>query len=110
MRDLKNTGIGYRINQFLRKNFIMPRLRARLSNRDFTFLTNNYNGGFIYHDLGLQFTSPTINLYFIYDHFLRLLEDFDYYIEQELVECKNPKFTEPNNSPICNLSIGDKAI
>ena len=34
----------------------------------------------------------------------------DYYLEQELVECNNPTFTELNNSPICNLGNGEKTI
>lgn len=110
MINLKNSGIGYRLNNLCRKYFIMPRLRSRLKNKDFSLLTNNCNGGFIYHDLGLQFTSPTINLYFIHDHFLRFLEDFDYYINQELRECEHPTFLESNNSPICNLGKGEKTI
>lgn len=110
MRDFKNTGIGLRWNNFFRVYFILPRLRRGIKNANFSLLANNCNGGFIYHDLGLQFRSPTINMYFIHDHFLRFLEDFDYYISQELVKCKYPTFTEPNNSPICNLGSGDKKI
>ncbi len=105
-----NGGGGLRINNFFRNCFVLPSLRRRIKNKDFSLLTNNCNGGFIYHDLGLQFKSPTINLYFIYDHFLRFLEDLDYYLRQELVEASTPAFVEPNNSPICNLGEGDKKI
>lgn len=110
MKDYKNIGLGYRLNKLCRNLFIIPRLRSQLKNKSFSLICNNCNGGFIYHDLGLQFTSPTINLYFVYDHFLRFLEDFDYYISQELVEAESPLFIEPNNSPICNLGVGEKMI
>jgi uncharacterized protein (DUF1919 family) len=35
--------------------------RLRLRNRNFTLITNTCIGGIIYHELGLQFLSPTIN-------------------------------------------------
>lgn len=33
-------------------------------NPDVTIISNNCTGGIMYHDLGLRFNSPTINLYF----------------------------------------------
>lgn len=39
-------------------------LKARLENKEFTIISNNCIGGIIYHDLGLRFDTPTINLYF----------------------------------------------
>lgn len=36
--------------------------RRRLRNSSPTIISNNCCAGFIYHDLGLKFNSPTINL------------------------------------------------
>ena len=36
--------------------------KKRLENKDFSLLVGNCLGGYVYHQLGLPFTSPTINL------------------------------------------------
>lgn len=38
-------------------------MRSRLKNKDFTILCSNCIGGIIYHRLGIQFLSPTVNLW-----------------------------------------------
>lgn len=58
--------------------------RKRLVNKDFTILAQNCIGTFIYHDLGLQFLSPTINLYFSGDDFVKFLGNLDFYLDAEL--------------------------
>lgn len=37
-------------------------------------------GGYTYHSLGMQFLSPYINKYVEAEDFIRLLNDFDYYM------------------------------
>lgn len=59
------------------------KMRKRIQNKNFTIITPNCMGGLIYHDLGMRFLSPTINLQiFPYDRFLLNMK---YYFEQELV-------------------------
>ncbi len=58
--------------------------RARLRNRDFSIICNNCLAGSIYHKFGLPYTSPTVGLYFYSDDYLRMLENFKYYINQPL--------------------------
>ncbi len=65
-----NNRITLRWNNWFRRFFILPKMRKALRNKEFTLLSNNCNGGFIYHDLGLQFLSPTINMFFYHDHYL----------------------------------------
>lgn len=48
--------------------------RLRLRNRGFSLITNNCCGGVIYHDLGQQFRSPTINLSIPTDDYVVFLE------------------------------------
>src|SRR5574344_2087328 len=44
-----------------------------LTNKDFSIISQNCVGGVLYHDLGLKFTSPTINLYFEPLDFMRYI-------------------------------------
>lgn len=46
--------------------------RRRLRNHDFTILCSNCAGGVIYHRCGLQFRSPTVNLWLHQRDFLKL--------------------------------------
>lgn len=54
--------------------------RKRLKNTDLTIVANNCIGGIIYHDLGLRFQSPTINLDIPADNFLILCEHLEEYL------------------------------
>ena len=46
--------------------------REKLKNNDFTIISSECAGGVIYHDLGLRFDSPTINLWFKPDDYLKI--------------------------------------
>ena len=97
-----NTKLGIRINRIMRtvRNRSM---RKKLLNHDFSLLCNNCTGGIITHDLGLQFRSPTINLFFYNDHFFKFCENFDYYISQPLTLCDEPIHKQKTEYPVCNL-------
>ncbi len=58
------------------------RKRLRNKNKTPTIISNNCIGGIIYHDLGLEFMSPTINLFFKNEDFFTFLNDIEYYINQ----------------------------
>lgn len=73
-------------------------------------MCNNCNAGVILHDLGLQFNSPTVNLFFYNDHFFKFCENLIYYLNQELYECKKPIYKPMTSYPICNLGTGDNII
>ena len=103
-----NSPIGYRVNTLFRKWFILSRLRKRLKASDITILCNNCNGGFIYHDLNLEFKSPTINMYFIHDHFFYFCENLESYLKESLVLCENPINKSDLDYPICNIGDGIK--
>lgn len=40
--------------------------RERLNCDDVTIISTNCTGGILYHDLGLEFKSPTVNLFFVH--------------------------------------------
>ena len=57
-----------------------------------TILSPNCWGGLTYHQLGLQFMSPLINMWEDHDDYLRLLEDPHYYLSlkpEYLETCDN---------------------
>lgn len=76
--------------------------RDRLSLSNFSIISSDCIGGVLYHDLGLEFTSPTINLFFNNEDysFLNLVLDPDFYFERPL------SFIESQSYPKAKI-IGD---
>lgn len=64
------------------------RKRKRLYNKNFTVLASDCNGTFIYHDMGIPFLSPTINLTIGMNDFVKMLENLEWYMQQDIVELK----------------------
>lgn len=50
-----------------------------------TFISQNCIGGILYHDLGMQFLSPTVNTFIPEPGFVKMVLNLRYYMEQELV-------------------------
>lgn len=48
-------------------------------------------GGVILHELGERFNSPTVNLFFGAEDYIKFLEKLDYYLGQTLVEAQSDK-------------------
>lgn len=69
--------------------------RKRLKNHDFSLIASNCNGAFILHDLDIKFLSPTVNLFFFPDDFVRFLENLDFYLSQEMKFIKKKKLWVP---------------
>lgn len=49
-----------------------------------TILSSNCIAGRVYHDFGLRFDSPTINLYFDAESFLKFVSNVDYYLNETI--------------------------
>lgn len=71
----------------------LKRLRKENRNHDFSLITNDCVGGVISHDLGEQFRSPTVNLWFPNECFLAFAQDLAYYLSCEIKE--TPDATKP---------------
>lgn len=69
--------------------------RLRLKNRDATIISSNCNGEFIYYDMKLPFLSPTINLSFDMNDYVRLLENLHWYMEQPITPYQDDRFDYP---------------
>lgn len=63
----------------------------KLENLDFTIIASNCVGTIMYHDLGVPFLSPTINLTIGMNDFVRFAENLREYMEEEIVEIKGEK-------------------
>ena len=78
-------------------------MRKRIKNKDFTIICSNCIGGIIYNRLGLQFRSPTINLWMRQRDCIKLAADIEKYRSQQL------KFIE-TDYPYPVAELGDITI
>ena len=65
--------------------------RCRLKNKTPSIISNNCVAGVIYHDLGLRFDSPTVNLFFGAEDFVRFAENLEVYLSLELQEIRSDR-------------------
>lgn len=70
-------------------------MRRSLVNKTPSFLCPNCIGGILFHDLGLQFRSPTVNLMMAQREFARFVLDLDHYLELEPVFFQKDGYTCP---------------
>ena len=78
--------------------------RLRLKNRTPSIIASNCVGTFIYYDMKLRYLSPTINLSFEMNDYVRFLENLRWYLEQPVSPCEDDRFDYP-----CGM-IGDVEI
>lgn len=83
----------------------LSRKRARLRVSGFSIICSNCIGGVMYHDLGLEFLSPTVNLTISMPDLIKMAGDLRWYMDQPLVELD---LGEPY--PVARLGEGDSAV
>ena len=92
------------------RHLISPKLDLSQS----VILCNNCIGGFLYHDFSQEFLSPTINLQIESEGFLKLCENLEGYLREDLKEFKsleNDKlFSEWNTPPFPIAYLKDVKI
>lgn len=76
----------------------------RLKNCRPTIIASNCIGTFMYYDMKLRFNSPTINLSFDMNDYVRFLENMQWYLKQPVVPYKDDRFDYP-----CGM-LGDVEI
>ena len=59
-------------------------MRRKMKNDYFSILSQNCIGGVFYHDMGLKFTTPTVNLYFTCPDFVKFVLNLDYYLNKDI--------------------------
>ena len=58
--------------------------RIGLKCTDFTIISNNCTGGYVYQYFGVPYKTPTEGLYFTTEDYLKLLERPEYYFKHEV--------------------------
>lgn len=104
--------IKQRSNKFFRQRINNKKIK-QLKNKDFSLITPNCLGGFVLHDLGLQFKTPTINLFFDGLEYFDFLENLKEYLSVEPIPCPYPRLEiDGYMYPVMTLRNGveDKGI
>lgn len=87
-RAKRIAGIPQRGWAKIKREHIYPRCiihrRRKLEASNVTLICQNCIGGVFYHEMGLKFLSPTINLFIREPDFMRFVSNLDAYLEQEL--------------------------
>lgn len=69
-----------------------------------SIISVNCTGGILSHDLGLQFLSPTVNLFMRAEDFIKFCEHLTEYLAiDELIECTDQAIIENRSYPIAYL-------
>lgn len=71
------------------------RMRAKLQNKSASFLCPNCIGGILFHDLGLQFRSPTVNTMILQPEFAKFVLNLEEYLKKELEFFSDPSYSCP---------------
>lgn len=81
--------------------FQKRRYRKNFTNPNISIISMNCVGGILYHDLGLEFKSPTINLYMKALDFIKFCENLREYLEVDTItECTDPSIIGKRKYPI----------
>lgn len=89
-----------------RRQVYLQKKRSQLKNPNPTIIANNCIGGIVYHDLGLPFNSPTINLYMLAQDFGRFLHRLEEYLHCELIDVTE----EDAQFPVGELRLDDETV
>ncbi len=97
-----------KVSNFISKYNILAIVRRKsmkkaLKKKSISLFCGNCMGGMIYHDLGLEFKSPTINLMMLQPQFSKFMLNLNKYINEPL------KFIEQENS-VCPIAQYDDGI
>lgn len=93
--------IKEQIRKILRKILINYPNRCKLKNQKPSIIASNCNGGIIYHDLGIKFYSPTINLFFYPKDYIKFISNLKYYLSLSITPPdKNTNVSLKNTYPI----------
>ena len=87
--------ISTKVQKHLRKKLVSKKQIKALTNHKFSIIASSCNGGVITSELGEQFRTPTINLWFDAEDFVKLAENLKYYMSLEVEEIENNFYNYP---------------
>lgn len=91
----------------LERHILQWRWRHALRSTGFSIISQNCLGGIIYHDLGLPFTSPTIDLTIYGDDFVRFVEHLADYLKFKAIPAG---FREDTRKVYPLIRVGDITV
>ncbi len=104
MKNFMKKIIGFMC--FIPRKVYYSRKRKRLKNQNCTIISRDCFATFVYHNLGLQYKTPTINLFFSKEDFIVFVSNLKEFLSVELEEvCDSDK-----TFPVGRLSYEDKSI
>lgn len=59
-------------------------LKSKLTNKDFTIISNNCWGAFVYQKFNLQYNTPFVGLFLFAPDYIKLLKNFENMINNKL--------------------------
>lgn len=65
---------------------------GKIKDTNFSIISNNCIGGFIYKYFNIEYRTPTLWLFIVSQHYIKFLSNIKYYLEQKL------EFIEPEQS------------
>lgn len=71
--------------QALRNTRRIRKAQKAFTNRDVTIISQNCIGGVVSHDMNMPFRSPTVNLFFPVDDFVRFVGRLEHYLNMDLL-------------------------
>lgn len=90
-------------------SFYKKKDRARLGNTNFVLISRNCWGGQAYQWLGIPYNTPFVGLFLFGPCYMKLLRNFDSYMQIELDFCETSKYEEAKNDYPIGL-LGDVEI
>lgn len=87
-----------KIINYLREHLYQKGARFRLKNKNFSIISDDCWGGRVYTDVGIAYTSPTVNLFFYSSCFLKLVIDLQNYMDKEIEFVTTSKYEVANES------------
>lgn len=85
------------VELFSKFNFVAQhrrnKMRKKIKNKNVSFICPNCIGGILFHDLGLKFLSPTVNLMMTQTDFVKYIKHLDVYNKGDLTFFDHEKFT-----------------
>lgn len=70
--------------QRIKRSQVIRKTKKLLQNEQFSIISQNCIGGVFYHDMEMQFLSPTINLYFKSIDFVRFVTNLQKYLSMKI--------------------------
>ncbi|MBQ6285181.1 MAG: DUF1919 domain-containing protein [Bacilli bacterium] len=82
----------------------------KITNDNFTIISNNCWGGFIYQSYALKYNTPTVGMFFMADDYIKFISNLKHYLDIDDIIFMNPKESKWYKYLSANSSFGTYPI